>query len=262
MIVGERYLAYQEAEISIRTYTHIDQRSSAPTFVFLHDALGCIKSWRDFPESLCRALQYNGVVYDRLGHGKSSSVVKERPLDYLDREAKEILPFIIKELKVEKPILVGCSDGATMALLYGTLNRKCTGIVSIAGHIKVEEITLEGIKKNISKLQSTAYLRRLQDLHGDKAEKLLNDWSRTWLSPAFRNWDVKRALQKITCPTLVIQGREDEYATVQHCREIAEAVGSSCVCVLLDHCGHFPHLEKSKEVLALIQDFLTMRMKD
>lgn len=262
MIVKEFDLTYEEAEIHMETYTHMNQQSTHPTFIFLHDALGCIEAWKSFPHNLCKSLHFNGIAYDRFGHGKSARVEAERPLDYLAKEAKHILPFIINQLKITKPILVGCSDGASIAMLYGAFDKSCARIISIGGHMKVEDITIEGIRNQLNKLQSEVYLQKLRKLHGNKTEKLIHDWSSVWLNPSFRHWNIKEELKSIRCPTLVIQGQKDEYATAEHCLEIGDAIGPWASTVILDHCGHFPHLEKPSELLTVIRDFLTTRLQD
>ena len=176
MVVQEFYLPYEDTDISFRSYTQSDLHPAKPTLIFLHDALGCIKSWREFPRDLCALLNCHGVMYDRLGHGNSGALNQKRSIDYLESEACQILPFIIKQLNLESPVLVGCSDGATIALIYASRQNKCAGIISIAGHIKVEDITLEGIRSTIRKLQSPGPLQRLRDLHGEKTEKVIKTY--------------------------------------------------------------------------------------
>lgn len=225
------------------------------TIVLLHDALGSIAQWKEFPEQLAAQGGYSVILYDRQGHGQSSSFTKKREKDYLHIEALEILPKVLKELKIENPVLVGHSDGGSIALIYAAYF-PTTALVAIAAHVLVEDITVQGIKAAL--LQKEALTTKLKKYHGEKASQLFQYWSNTWLSPSFRNWNIEEILPKITCPSLIIQGAKDEYATLEHLQKIQKGIGENSKTVVLEKCGHFPHKEKEQEVLKIIGKFIDL----
>lgn len=255
MIISQHLLAWNEAQLNIREICLPQTKPSSTKLVFLHDALGSIASWKAFPQLLCSKLKMSGLIFERVGHGKSSVSSKPRPLDYLEKEAREVLPFVLSHFKIENPILIGCSDGASIALLYGAHHPDPVAIVSIAGHIKVEEITIEGIKKSLKKLKKISSFEKLAALHGNKTEALIQAWTKVWLSEDFRHWDISAQLQGIQCPTLILQGANDPYATQQHAKDLALAIGQQAKVIILEELGHFPHLERAEEVAAIIKNF-------
>lgn len=234
----------------------IGKSSDRPTLNFLHDALGCAAAWKDFPEQLCQKLQLDGIVYDRQGHGESTAFDKIRPLDYLEREAWETLPKLLEYFSVNKKILIGHSDGASISLLYESRFCDAEAVVSMAGHVKVEPITLTGIQAALKEFEQAFIFERLKRYHGEKTRKLVDDWANTWLSKEFWPWNIIAHLRSIKCPTLAIQGAADEYATEGHLWEITNQIGPNAKPVLLENCGHFPHREKPKEVIEMITEFL------
>ena len=253
----DHYIQYQNNTIRIRRISHSEQVTKTPTLVFLHDALGCIESWNDFPKQLCKALKMNGLIYDRLGHGKSDVSQDTRPLDYLEREALEVLPQVLEATNIDRPLLVGSSDGGSIALIYGSHHNHVEAIISIAAHIKVEDITVEGVKETFVKLSSTSAIQKLEALHGDKTLRLIHDWADIWLSPNFKRWNMTSQLKNITCPTIVLQGENDLYATPQHAQDIANAIGENAICKFIVESGHFPYLEKPEIVTQIIKDFIS-----
>lgn len=255
MLIQDKSFSYQDKTILIRAIHLEAGRRSSKTLVFLHDALGSIESWGDFPRALCIALQMDGLVYDRIGHGKSSASEAKRPLDYLEQEALEVLPHILTELQIEHPILIGCSDGASISLIYGA-SFPVQAIISIAGHIRVEEITVAGIKKSVEKLNRASTFEKLQQLHGVKTKALIDAWATIWLSNQFRNWNISHLLQRISCPTLVLQGANDAYATPQHAKDIGLEIGHRAKVIILEDCGHFPHVDQPEELIKLVEVFL------
>jgi pimeloyl-ACP methyl ester carboxylesterase len=225
------------------------------TLVFLHEGLGCIESWKDFPARLCSATGLNGLLYDRKGYGKSALSLNPRTKAYLHEEAWDCLPLLLDKLDIDKPFLVGHSDGATIALLYAA-RYPATAVVSISGHILVEEEALRGIRK-FGKLYAHGEMRyRLEQLHGDKTDRVYHDWADTWLDPAFRDWDIRAELSGVSCPVLAIQGDRDEYASNRHPEMICQAVGGLCDSYLIPGAGHVPHLQKGEMVLQEIVRFL------
>lgn len=221
--------------------------------LFLHDALGCSESWKDFPSTLCEKMGSVGFTYDRLGHGKSEATIAKWSKGYLEAEA-DFLKKIITTQNLKNVVLIGSSDGGSIALLYAAKYQDCEAIISIAGHSKVEETTTAGIRSTIQ--NSEKIISQLKKYHGDKTSWLFQNWHECWLSDNFQNWNIETKLPKIQCPSLIIQGKQDEYATEAHCMSIAQLIGKHAKHVLIDDCGHFPHKENPTDITATIHSFL------
>jgi pimeloyl-ACP methyl ester carboxylesterase len=225
--------------------------------VFLHEGLGCITLWKDFPEKLCAASGCPGLLYDRLGHGRSPADPSPRTIHYLHRHALEELPQVLAEAIPGKPyVLVGHSDGGSIALLHAA---ECPpllrGVVTMAAHVLVEPQTVAGIAA-AERAYEGGRMRGLARHHGDKAETLFHAWAQTWQSPWFAAWNIEYALPSITCPLLVIQGEDDQYGSRQQVERIVAGTSGPATPVLLPGCGHTPYHDKEKEVIAWIVDFL------
>lgn len=226
-----------------------------PTLVFLHEGLGCTAMWKDFPGKLCQTVGLNGLLYDRQGHGKSGALDKRREKDYLHIEALDFLPKLLEQLGIQKPILIGHSDGGTIALLYAA-HFPTTAIITEAAHIYVEEVTTVGIKEAIKFYQTTSMKEKLVKYHGEKTDALFHAWADTWLDESFVNWNIQNVLPKIDVPSLIIQGEEDPYATQQHWRDIVNGLGGESQGIWLENCGHTPHKENPTLMQKAIQDFI------
>ncbi len=183
-----------------------------PTIVFLHDSLGCTQLWRDFPEKLALQTQCNVLVYDRLGYGKSFPMLTyERENNYMEQEA-DLLNDLLKELNINDIILFGHSDGGTIALIFAAkYPEKVIATLCEAGHIFVEDITVNGVKDAFEAYKTTNLPERLAKYHGDKVEMMVKAWTEIWLSDKFRSWNIEYLLKNITSPLLFIQGENDEY---------------------------------------------------
>ncbi len=252
----DRYISINNSKIFVK-YIHVKESTDSPLLVFLHDALGCVASWRDFPSIICQRTGLNGLVYDRLGYGKSSPTKSNRSPGYLEKEALEVLPEVLKILSIDKVILVGHSDGGSMALINAGHCNNVQALVSIAAHIKVEDITIKGVAKAAPNLLKGSQLDKLNEYHHGKAAKLVNDWQEIWLSNDFRNWNISGTLSNIHCPALIIQGSEDEYATKYHAAEIVKGIGLNAELRMIKEAGHFPHKDAREEVVQLITDFIS-----
>jgi len=221
--------------------------------LFLHDALGCSESWKGFPSTLCEEMGSVGFTYDRLGHGKSEATAVKWTKGYLEAEA-DFLKKIITTQNFKNVFLIGSSDGGSIALLYAAKYQDCEAIVSIAGHSKVEEATTVGIRNTIQNSEKIS--NQLKKYHGHKTSLLFENWQECWLSAAFKNWNIESELPKIQCPSLIIQGKQDEYATNAHCTSIAHLIGKKAKANLIDDCGHFPHKQNPSLISATIHSFL------
>ena len=232
-------------------------RSPFPTVVFLHEGLGSISMWRDFPQRFCDEHGFRGLVFSRYGYGQSTP----RPLDahlrpdYLHDQAHEALPALLSALGVERPWLFGHSDGGSIALLYGArFPEKVSGLVVMAPHIFVEDITIDGIRKARDAYLQTDLKSRLARHHRDP-ESVFLGWNDGWLDPAFRAWNIEPELPKITCPVLAIQGEGDEYGTLEQIYGI-ERQAPHARALPIAQCGHSPHKDQPDAVIRAAGEFI------
>ncbi|MCB1059555.1 MAG: alpha/beta hydrolase [Calditrichaeota bacterium] len=226
---------------------------SDPAIVLLHDALGCMATWKEFPERLFEATGLDVVMFDRRGHGVSSPLSDEkRTSAYLEEDARR-LPEILDRLGVRRAILVGHSDGGSIALVAAALYpERVASVVSIAAHVLLEEITIEGVKHTVATAGETRLLERLRKYHGEKTERLYSVWHETWLNPAHREWNLFSYLPKIVCPVLVMQGELDEYGSREQVERIVRGVGGSARSVMFAGVGHAPQRECLGDVVGEI----------
>jgi pimeloyl-ACP methyl ester carboxylesterase len=265
MLITEEKVAVASTNLQVKRW-YIDASSDKPTIIFLHDALGSIAQWRDFPESLAILCGLNCMAYDRCGYGLSSDCEDNnaelefrstvRPNDYLHQEA-DILEALLLKLGIRQSIIFGHSDGATIALLYAAKYNP-RAIISEAAHAFVEDLTHEGILKT---LENTVEIKeKLKKYHKNKAETIFNAWHQTWLSTTFKVWNIENEITQITCPVCIIQGKNDEYGTIEQVNKIENAVKGFCEINMVEDCGHFPHIEKRDAVLNMVQDFITKNL--
>lgn len=226
--------------------------------VFLHEALGSIPQWRTFPTFLCKSIGLNGIAYERQGHGGSSPLSAQRDKDYLHHFALIELPRFIEEIlsPEKKIILVGHSDGGSIALLYASaFPKRVAGIVTMAAHVLNEPETIAGIGPAVDAFRS-GKLDKLKNYHGDKTEDLFFAWSNTWTAEYFQNWNIADDLKGIQAPTLVLQGQLDQYGTEKQLELIKNTLQNQCITVILPGLGHHPHLEAMESMVERISYFL------
>ncbi len=227
--------------------------------VFLHEALGSIGQWRNFPQLLCDALGMRGFVYERQGHGASDALTAKRNERYLHDYAYNELPELMQALipAGKKVVLIGHSDGGTIALLYAAKFPKLVaGLVTMAAHVLAEPETLAGIYPAIEAYR-LGKLEGLKKYHGEKTETLFFAWADTWLSAAFKGWNIVDEIQGIACPALIIQGRDDQYGTPLQVDLIVQQLPAA-EGLILENCGHQPHLEKGEEVRLIIRNWIVV----
>lgn len=221
-----------------------------PTLVFLHEGLGCIELWRDFPEVVCAATACNGLVYDRKGYGGSDPYDGPWPFDYLFKESEVYLPGLLKNFDLEHAVLFGHSDGGTIALLSAATNSsRVRGVITEAAHIFVELSTLAGIRDAVKAYEAGDLKARLARYHGENTETVFRRWADRWLSPDFFDWNIEPHLPKVTCPLLALQGENDEFGTARQLQGIATGVSGPVEAKLLPECGHVPHVQARSVVL-------------
>lgn len=231
--------------------------SDAPVLVFLHEGLGSVAMWRDFPARLCEAAGVRGLVYSRPGYGRSTP----RPPgekwgpDFMHRQAREVLPALLRELGIERPWLFGHSDGGSIALLYASFFPEALrGAVVLAPHILVEEISVASIREAWRVYLETDLKQRLGRYHDDP-DSAFWGWNDVWLDAAFRDWSIEEEIRAIRCPLLAIQGLDDEYGTLEQIRGIARRVPQAQL-LEIPQCGHSPHKDQPEVVIAAVQEFL------
>jgi pimeloyl-ACP methyl ester carboxylesterase len=228
-----------------------------PTLVFLHDSLGCIELWRDFPQQLGEATLCNVLVYDRQGYGKSSPFSNSgRENDYLEVEA-DVLNALMEKLSMNTAILFGHSDGGSIALIAAAkYPEKIKGVITEGAHIFVEDITLKGIKDAVEAYRTTNLHQKLTKYHGDKTEAVFWAWAKTWLSEGFTSWTLEHFLPLISCPVLVIQGEKDEYGSLAQVGGIISQVSGETQKLIIPSVGHTPHKEAREVVLEKTVPFI------
>jgi len=239
-----------------------DARAPAgSTIVFLHEGLGSVSLWRDFPEKLCSAVGRRGLVYSRYGYGKSDPLRdwqnEPRRVDFMHDEARHALPELLDALEVERPVLLGHSDGGSIALLHAALTtRPVEALIVMAPHVFVEDLSIRSIRAARVTYESTDWRDRLRR-HHDDPDSAFRGWNEIWLNPEFRAWNIEESLPRIRAPILAIQGEDDEYGTMEQIERIARgAVNARVLLVKLAQCGHSPHRDQPDSVIAAAKRFL------
>ena len=227
----------------------------APTLVFLHEGLGSISQWRDFPERIVEKTGLPAIVYARYGHGQSEVLQQPHGVDFMHREALESLPELLRALGIERPILIGHSDGASIALIYAGAGHPLQGLVAMAPHVFVEDISIEGIVAAKQAFETTDLPQKLARHHSD-VRKTFYGWNDVWLAPAFRSWNIEAFLPAIQCPLLAIQGYGDEYGTMAQVDAIARQAGGPVEVLKLEDCGHSPQKDQPEIVAKAIVEFV------
>jgi pimeloyl-ACP methyl ester carboxylesterase len=213
--------------------------NEAATIVFLHEGLGAISRWRDFPAALCGRLGCGALVYNRRGYGRSDPLDPPLSPGFMHHEALEVLPRLLEIFDAHRPGLA-----------------PPTALVLEAPHVFVEDLTVASIAEVRNSYRSSELRARLGRHHGSNVDLLFDSWTDVWLSDEFRDWNIEEYLPRITCPTLVIQGRDDEYGTVKQVDAIRAGVSGTIEALLLDACGHSPHIDRREAVEAASVKFL------
>jgi pimeloyl-ACP methyl ester carboxylesterase len=231
-------------------------RRDVPPLVFLHEGLGSVALWSDFPDRLAAATGSGALIYSRYGFGRSDRLREPRSPDYLEREALEALPAVLEDRGIERPVLIGHSDGATIALIHAAAGRwPVRGLVLEAPHVFVEDVTIRGIERARAEYDAGRLRGKLQPWHED-VDATFRGWADLWLLPGFRAWNIERILPGIHCPVLVIQGEEDRYGTAAQLEAIERGARGRVETMMLPSCGHAPHAEQPEIVLAAMARFI------
>jgi pimeloyl-ACP methyl ester carboxylesterase len=229
---------------------------SAPTLVFLHEGLGSVALWKDFPARVAAATGCPVLVYSRAGYGRSSPAPLPRAPDYMHVEALTVLPALLDRLGIADPVLIGHSDGASIALLHaGSGSRPVRALVALAPHVFVEDMSIASIDEVRRQYETTDLREKLARRHADP-DAAFRGWNDIWLAPAFRSWNIEACLPGVRCPLLLIQGRDDEYGSAAQLDAIERQVGGKVARIELADCRHSPHRDQPEATLAAIADFV------
>jgi pimeloyl-ACP methyl ester carboxylesterase len=217
---------------------------SAPTLIFLHEGLGSVSMWRDFPESVAREAAMGALVYSRAGYGRSDPIELPRPKSYLHDEAR-VLGSVLDAAGVREAVLVGHSDGASIALIYVATadDPRVRGAVVMAPHVHARDVNYDEIADARETLRDPARRAKLERHHGANTDVAFRGWNEAWLDPDFRDWSIEPLLPRITVPLLVIQGERDEYATLDQVRVLARETGGPVETLVLPAVGHRPFVD-------------------
>lgn len=225
--------------------------------ILLHDSLGSVELWRDFPAALATTTGRPVIAYDRLGFGRSMQRVERPSIDFIQQEAETYFPALRRALGVSRFSLLGHSVGGAMALVIAALQGEgCDAVVTESAQAFVEPRTLSGIRAAKAHFSDPAQFEKLVRWHGEKARWVLDAWTEVWLSPRFSSWSLDRHLDDVGCPVLAIHGDMDEYGSVEFPRRITSKVRGPSELAILEGCGHVPHRERKEEVMRLISTFL------
>jgi pimeloyl-ACP methyl ester carboxylesterase len=249
-----KHIVVDGLRLEYRDYPAADE--NRPVLMLLHEGLGCVAMWRQFPEKLAEATGCRVIAWSRAGYGASDPYPESRTPDYMHREALVALPALIAALLINRPLLVGHSDGASIALIFaGAFPEQTCGVVAMAPHEFVEAETLTGILQAKTAWTASDWPQKLARYHRD-APRVFADWNDAWLSPAFRDWNIEEYLPQIRCPVLALQGEDDEYASMRQIEVIAEQVPGTEL-LKLANCGHSPQRDQETAVLAAIAGFVS-----
>jgi pimeloyl-ACP methyl ester carboxylesterase len=233
----------------------------APTMLFLHEGLGSVAMWKDFPRRLCEAADLRGIVFSRPGYGRSTPRAPgERwAPDFMHRQATELLPSLLAALGVdaraEPPWLFGHSDGGSIALIHAArLPGRVAGLVVVAPHILVEDVSIASIERARDAYAAGDLRQGLARYHDDP-DSAFGGWCGAWLDPAFRSWSIESELASIRCPVLAVQGVDDEYGTLEQVRGIARRVPGTEL-LELPGCGHSPHRDRPDALIGAVARFV------
>ena len=228
----------------------------APTFVLLHEGLGCVALWRDFPQKLAKATGWGVFAWSRAGYGGSDACTLPRPLDYMSREAADVLPNVLEALGSERFALIGHSDGASIAALYAGSHHdpRLRGLVLIAPHFFAEPMGLAAIAEARIAYQTGDFRARLAKYHAH-VDAAFKGWNDAWLDPAFAAWNIEACIDRLTVPVLAIQGVEDQYGTQAQLDHLAARCKAPVKVAMLSQSRHAPFFDQPETVLDLLRDF-------
>ena len=224
--------------------------------ILMHDSLGSVELWRDFPCILAENTARSVIAYDRLGFGKSDARYGLPSIEFIKEEATKFFPIIKRKLSITRYIMFGHSVGGAMSINIAARDSDCMAVVTASSQAFVEDRTVKGIKDAQRMFEQPGQIDRLKKWHGGKASWVLKAWTDVWLSPEFSTWSLDDCIRDVVCPVLVIHGEDDEYGSVAFPEFIASKVAGISKMMVFKGCGHMPHMERTDDVVNAVKVFL------
>jgi pimeloyl-ACP methyl ester carboxylesterase len=251
----ELFVDVKGDSIYIKKWIPENLKCTSP-IVLMHDSLGCVDLWRDFPEELARSLSCVVIAYDRLGFGRSSVNENTPGINFVWDEADFYFSHIKSAAQFSTYYLFGHSVGGGMSIGIAATDNECIGVITESAQAFVEEITIKGIKEAQTLFQSPEQIERLKKWHGNKANWVLSAWIDVWLSAEFLSWSLEPRIGKVTCPVLALHGDRDEYGSTAFPEYIVGNTAGESSMIMIENCGHVPHKEKMDEVINHTKSFI------
>ena len=228
------------------------------TLVFLHEGLGCTALWRHFPARVAAVTGCRAFVYSRFGYGQSDPCSLPRPIRFMHDEGLRVLPKVLRAAGIDDYILIGHSDGGSIALIHaGDLaSNGLRGVITEAAHVFCENVSIQSIRQAKMTFLNGGLRKRLEKYHGANTDNAFWGWNDVWLHPDFVHWNIESYLPAIQVPLLAIQGEDDQYGTQAQIETIVRQVGAETDTVILSDCGHSPHRDQEEAVLAALDVFI------
>ncbi|WP_369951911.1 alpha/beta fold hydrolase [Ralstonia syzygii] len=253
----DQWVQHPQGRIFARRWHSAKQPAAGNPIVLLHDSLGYVELWRDFPAALCQATGREVIAYDQLGFGHSDPRVELPSLDFVAEEARDFFPQVCEQLGVKCFAVLGHNVGGGMAIQCAAeWTGRCEALVTLAAQVFPEGRTLEGIRAAREHFRAPEQIERLARYHGGKARWVLDAWAENWLHPDFAVWSMVDVLPRVRCPTLAMHGEKDEYGSTRHPKLIGQHSGGPVRVEILSDIGHLPHREQPKTVLKMVSERL------
>jgi pimeloyl-ACP methyl ester carboxylesterase len=223
--------------------------------VLLHEGLGSVAMWKDFPDALVARTGHPVLVYSRHGHGQSAQLTQPRHVDYMHDEATTVLPELLSQLEIRNPLLIGHSDGASIAIIHAGSGNAVSGLILMAPHVFVEQVSIDAIAKAKRAFETTDLAAKLARYH-NHPESMFLGWNDIWLHADFRDWNIERFVPEIYSPLLVIQGDHDAYGTLAQVDAIEQGAGGPVKKLVFPGCGHSPHIDCREKTIDVVDAFV------
>ena len=253
------FLAVNGAQLEVSLCSPEVNQGQEIAVLLLHEGLGCVASWKDFPQQLAQALQLDVITYSRIGYGNSSPVDVPRPLTYMHIEGEQWLPEVVAQLPYKQFILVGHSDGGSIALIYAgsALRPSLLGVVTLAAHVYNEPLCVTSIAKAREAYTQGKLREGLAQYHGENVDGAFWGWNKVWLDPDFMNWNIEEYLPGISVPVLAVQGDDDEYGSANQVQTIVSLAGARTEALMIPECRHLIHRDAPATLLNVMQQFVS-----
>ncbi|MFZ4725439.1 MAG: alpha/beta fold hydrolase [Paludibacter sp.] len=256
------YLKFENYQLFIKQIFSNKSNTQQPTLIFLHDSWGCVEMWGDFPEKLVELSGLDALIYDRRGYGKSSPfAISQRDEFYLHHEANHLIE-VLDSFKIENAIIYGHSDGATIALIAAALYpHRFEGLILEGAHSFIEDSGKAAVRATRERAKETNLIASLEKFHGKKSGELFRLWHETWLSDYFSKWSIVPILNKITCPVLAFQGKNDEFGSIEQLNILKRTISSEVIIAEIPNAGHTPRKEAIEQTTEFIRNWFITQKK-